>query len=233
MKEQQIANGILLTLEPSSLPEILLTPIRERWSLEEDDELFEEMLEKAASLARPCAFLRPAKVDSVEGNNVSLDGHTFSSPLVASKLHTPGMTAVAYVSTCGRQMYDAKELYKDDFFADILWDELCMAYLRLAGDMVQKYMMAHFFPPVDGKKAFAALNPGSLEAWPISAQRDLFAFLGEGADLTGVELSKSLLMVPTKSTSGIFFPTDKPYENCMHCPRIDCPGRRMPYQEHE
>ena len=29
--------------------------------------------------------------------------------------------------------------------------------------------------------------------------------------------------------SGVFFRTDVPYENCMHCPRLDCPNRRAPY----
>jgi len=35
--------------------------------------------------------------------------------------------------------------------------------------------------------------------------------------------------VPLKSGSGIWFPSESHYENCMLCPRTDCPNRRAPY----
>jgi len=161
---------------------------------------------------------------------VVLGEQTFESPLLAQKLHCPGMTAVAYVATCGRALYDARVDYIDDFCSNAIWDEICMAYLRIARDMLMQYVTAHFFPSTDGKKHYASLNPGSLVSWPISAQQDLFAYLGEGADLAGVTLTDSMLMLPTKSSSGLFFPTEEPYENCMYCPRLTCPGRRAPYR---
>ena len=230
IKEQLIAGGILLTLESATLPDEILNPIKEKWCIEEDDDDFEEMVTKAAAITDACAFLRVEQVTSVDGDCVLLGTQPFVSSLVAQKLHTPGMTAVGYVATCGRALYEARNEYADDFIAVLIWDQISEAYLRMARDMMQKYVMEKIFPNEDNKKMFSSLNPGSLEAWPIRAQKDLFAFLGEGATLAGVELTDSMLMLPTKTTSGIYFPTDKPYENCIHCPRINCPGRRAPFE---
>ena len=227
---REIAGGILLTLKPTPLPNSIAAPIRERWCLEEDDDMADRLLDHAATIANPSVFLLPEKVESVEENCVTLGSHAFSSPLVAQKLHTPGMTAVGYVATCGRALYQAHNDYADDFVASAVWDDICLAYLRLALDMLHTYVVQNIFPAKDGKKMYSALNPGSLSSWPIHAQKDLFGFLGEGAELAGVELTASMLMVPAKSSSGLLFPTDKPYENCMHCPRIDCPNRRAEYQ---
>ena len=230
MKETKLANGILIQIDPQPLPETLAAPLRERWETDEDDDLLEELLAKAAAITDAGAFLRPAHVDAVEGDLVTLDGYPFRSALVADKIAASGDTVVGYVMTCGRALYSALDELKDDFFAAAIWDDIMIAYLRLAGDMVHKYVTEHFFPSDDGKKHFSALNPGSLDTWDIYGQKELFALLGDGADAAGVELTGSMLMLPTKSGSGIFFHTDKPYENCMHCPRIDCPNRRAKYE---
>jgi len=230
MQIREIAGGILLTLEPTPLPNSIADPIRERWCLGEEDDMADCLLDHAATIANPSTFLLPEKVTSVEGNCVTLGSHTFISSLVAQKLHSPGMTAVGYVATCGQALYHAHKDYADDFVASAIWDDICLAYLRMALDMLQKYVLQNIYPDKDGKKMYSALNPGSLSSWPIQAQKDLFGFLGEGTKLAGVELTPSMLMVPAKSSSGLLFPTDKPYENCMHCPRIDCPNRRAEYK---
>jgi len=229
LTEKYIHGGILLTLTEEALPEILADPIRERWQLDEEDDTVENLLREAALLSDAGGFLRPARVDAVSDVCVTLDGFPFRSELAAEKLHTPGMQAVGYVITCGRGLYDARNRWNGDFVAEAIWDEIMIAYLRLAGDRLHTYIETHFFPKTDGKKSYAALNPGSLPAWDIFGQRELFALLGDGAGAAGVELTESMLMLPTKSGSGIFFPADEPYENCMHCPRIDCPNRRAPY----
>jgi len=60
-------------------------------------------------------------------------------------------------------------------------------------------------------------------------QRELFTLLGDTRGPVGVELTETCLMVPVKSVSGIFFPSETHYENCQLCPRETCPGRRAPY----
>ncbi len=73
------------------------------------------------------------------------------------------------------------------------------------------------------------MNPGSLPDWPLPQQLPLFQLLGDVEGLIGVHLKESFLMVPTKTVSGIFFPTETRFESCQLCPREDCPGRRAPY----
>jgi len=75
------------------------------------------------------------------------------------------------------------------------------------------------------------MNPGSLADFPISEQVKLFSLIDSPTKYIGVELSDSYLMRPLKSVSGIIFETEANYENCMLCPRLDCPNRRAEYNE--
>jgi len=38
-------------------------------------------------------------------------------------------------------------------------------------------------------------------------------------------------MLPAKSESGIFFPTETTFLNCQLCPRKECMGRKGAYSE--
>jgi hypothetical protein len=80
-----------------------------------------------------------------------------------------------------------------------------------------------------GKMAF--MSPGSLPDWPIAEQRPLFKLLGDVEGAIGVKLTASLLMLPAKSVSGIYFPTEITFYSCQLCPREDCVGRKARYDE--
>jgi predicted transcriptional regulator len=73
------------------------------------------------------------------------------------------------------------------------------------------------------------MSPGSLADWPIQAQRPLFALFDGAEARIEVRLKDSLLMVPSKSVSGIRFPTEQTFASCQLCPRADCPSRQAPY----
>jgi hypothetical protein len=75
----------------------------------------------------------------------------------------------------------------------------------------------------------AAMNPGSLDDWPITAQRDLFKLLEGQASAIGVELLDSMLMIPNQTTSGIRFVSEEGFSSCELCPRDCCTHRRAPY----
>jgi hypothetical protein len=75
----------------------------------------------------------------------------------------------------------------------------------------------------------AVMNPGSLGDWPIGQQRPLFELIGDTLGAIGVELLPSYLMTPTKSVSGILYPTEETFASCQLCPRENCPNRRAPY----
>jgi hypothetical protein len=76
------------------------------------------------------------------------------------------------------------------------------------------------------------MNPGSLKEWPLIGQRELFAILGRDYifENIGVRLSDSMLMLPSKTVSGLGFESEKDYHNCIYCPLKDCPNRRAESQ---
>jgi hypothetical protein len=108
------------------------------------------------------------------------------------------------------------------YWADVIKEQALRRAIRaLNEDLSERYRPGRT----------SAMSPGSLEDWPLEEQRALFAILGNPEDAIGVRLSDSFLMVPTKSVSGIGFPTEQTFESCQLCPRQNCPGRRSPYDE--
>lgn len=87
-------------------------------------------------------------------------------------------------------------------------------------------MKRHF-----GLGQLSRMSPGSLEDWPVTEQKPLFSVFGNVEDLVGVTLTESMLMIPRKSVSGIFFPTEVMFFSCQLCPRKVCPERKAPYEE--
>lgn len=75
------------------------------------------------------------------------------------------------------------------------------------------------------------MSPGSLADWPIEEERPLFSIL-KGVEVSiGVKLTENLLMIPRKSVSGIYFPTEVTFYSCQLCPRQPCEGRKAQYNE--
>ncbi|MBQ8402318.1 MAG: hypothetical protein IJX14_10365, partial [Clostridia bacterium] len=66
MKETRLENGILLRIDPQPLPDALVASLRDRWQTDEDDDLLDTLLARAAAITDAGAFLRPAQVQSVE-----------------------------------------------------------------------------------------------------------------------------------------------------------------------
>ncbi|MGN1345718.1 MAG: hypothetical protein ACI4V1_02970 [Eubacteriales bacterium] len=230
-----LSGGVLLyEPAPYALEPAVCDALREKWEAANDEGEVDDLLAKAETLASPRAFLQPASVASVDDLGalltVSVSGGDrtvrIDAPLVAEKL-TAETTVVATVTTCGRALYDLSLTYADDPLLHEVAEDICLAYMRRASLFLHDYIRDHIY----GSDRFSVLSPGSLSSWNIAGQVPLFALLGDGAALAGVELTPSYLMLPYKSASGLCFPTDSPFESCMRCPRQNCPGRRAEYIE--
>jgi hypothetical protein len=103
-------------------------------------------------------------------------------------------------------------------------DAINQAVLGAAMGSFRAHVTAQFAVP-----QMMTMNPGSLADWPIREQRPLFALLGDVKAAIGVALTPSLLMTPTKSVSGILFPSEENFASCQLCPREECPNRRAAY----
>ncbi|MGD2148279.1 MAG: vitamin B12 dependent-methionine synthase activation domain-containing protein, partial [Anaerolineae bacterium] len=130
-----------------------------------------------------------------------------------------------YVATCGTEL-DEWSGSIDDMLESYWADAIMEMALRVAMHTLSDHLEQRFRP---GR--MSRMSPGSLEDWPIFEQRKLFALLGDTEAAIGVRLTDSMIMVPLKSLSGIWFPTEVDFASCQLCPREICSGRRAPYDE--
>ena len=181
------------------------------------------LLKEAKSVGHPRAAVRDAYIDKHEGDDVTINGVVVSSPLVSEKLN--GIHRVfPYVSTCGNELEEWAAGYASDPMLEFVASTIMELALGIAIKHANAYVKDKW-----GIEKFATINPGSLAGWPITGQNELFRIMDGVRAAIGVVLKESCLMVPIKSTSGIIFPTDSAWVNCMRCPRENCSGRRAEY----
>ena len=186
-------------------------------------EEFTIFLEEMAEIARPKAFYKVAFIEANDLSSVLIDGVRFDSRVLCVNLADVHRVFV-YLATCGHELAERRAVEKDilrQFWADAVMEAALQAAMAaLKEDLKSRYQV--------GKTS--TMNPGSLPDWPITQQQPFFELLGTTAHLTGVHLTDSMLMVPAKSTTGLFFETESDFINCQLCPRQTCPNRRAGYK---
>ena len=178
---------------------------------------------QAQDVARPKVIFETGKIVDRGPDFVQIGGHTFTSHILAVNLQQAA-TVYAYVATCGVELEDWALTLED--MLDIYWGEAIREAAVGTALRALDNALASLLPAAH----LSTMHPGSLPDWPLAEQRPLFDLLGNVKQAIGVELTDSMLMVPTKSVSGISFPTDKAYYNCQLCEREDCPNRQAPYE---
>jgi hypothetical protein len=185
-------------------------------------EEFQHLLDQARPLAHPRALYLLAPVTGRGEDWVEIDGMLFSSRIL--RVNVGGIYRVfPYLATCGQELQVWAKTIEDmvhNYWAEAIKE----AALLCALQAVQAHLQDCYHPGHT-----ASMNPGSLQDWPIQQQRILFDLFGPYAGQIGVQLTESMLMVPTKSVSGIRFETEADFESCMMCPREGCPGRRAEF----
>jgi hypothetical protein len=132
-----------------------------------------------------------------------------------------------YIATCGREA-DEAPLPSDDMMAPFWLDTIKGMALGAAGEALRDHLSRTY-----AVGRMSSMNPGAgpHDLWPIEQQSQLFSLLGDVEGRIGVRLTDSFLMIPNKTVSGIYFPTEITFEACKLCPREVCQGRRAPYDE--
>jgi hypothetical protein len=157
-------------------------------------------------------------------DQVTFEGVTFSSRVLRQNLEAVERV-FPFVITIGPDL---------ERYAGSCGDPLVQFYLEGLADMALGKIAQHLERHLRGRHGLAGLSsmsPGSLEDWPITQQPLLFSLFGGPEKSAGVRLTEHMLMVPRKSISGIYFPTEVSFQSCQLCPRKDCPGRRAPYDQ--
>ena len=189
------------------------------------------LIDSARRLARPRALYRTATVQQRHADAVVIAASGPGSAPArfesrALRVNLDGVEQVfAYVATCGREL-DSIPLAASDIFGQFCHDTIKEMALWTAIAHLHEHLTETY-----GLQRLATMNPGSGEAsvWPIEQQRQLFAFLGNVEAAIGVVLTESCLMLPNKSVSGIFYPSETGFQSCQLCRREPCPERRVPF----
>lgn len=179
------------------------------------------MAKEAEALGRPRIVYGVGYIEDRSQENVRVEGIQFHSRVLSVNLEK-AERIFPFVGTCGMELQEWSDGIDDmlwGFWAEGIKEEGLMTAL----DAFQQHLHDRYRPG-----HLSTMSPGSLENWPINQQTPLFSLLGNPQE---VRLTESMLMVPTKSVSGITFPTDASFESCQLCPRQNCPGRRAPYDE--
>jgi len=186
----------------------------------------QELLETARRAAKPKATCEVSYIDDKSEDSVVLSGVKFTSRVLRVNLDK-AERAFPFIATCGREL-DEIDIPPDDFIRRYWLDvikgmALGAAMKYLTEQLKDQYALPHI----------ASMSPGDADhaIWPIEQQRQLFLIFGDTEELIGVRLTDSFLMIPNKSVSGIYFPTEVNFESCKLCPREVCPGRRAPYDK--
>ena len=130
-----------------------------------------------------------------------------------------------YVITIGTRL-EQKADASTDLLDKYYLDKIGNIALSEARNHLEEHLCSRF-----ALNGLSYMSPGSLEDWPIEEQRPLFSILKGAGGSIGVNLTESLLMIPRKSISGIYFPTEVTFQNCQLCPRQNCEGRKARYNE--
>jgi hypothetical protein len=188
----------------------------------EDESDLQAMADEIRHVAQPKALYGMAFIEAKGEDSIFADGVRFTSRVLRVNLDG-AHRCFPFVCTSGREA-EAWAQTQDGFMRRFWADALNQAVLHAAAMALQNHLKEHYqLGPV------SVMNPGSLSDWPLSEQLALFALLGDVRAAIGVELTKSLLMVPTKSVSGILFASEESFASCQLCPRELCPNRRAPY----
>jgi hypothetical protein len=188
----------------------------------EDEKRARELIARVLERANPKAIYDLCAVDEKGSRTIEIGGVVFESRVLRVNLDT-AHRAFPYIATCGSELEDVPGV-AGDLLLEYWLEELKAMALGAA----TAYLRAH----IDGKYEpgkMSAMAPGSLEDWPITQQEQLFSLFGDVEAKIGVRLTESFLMLPMKSVSGVYFPTETSFESCRLCPREVCPGRRARY----
>ena len=180
-----------------------------------------ELVELAKSIITPRAIYVVAYISDKGKDTVSVGDTTFTSHVLSTNLASIGRF-FPYVITIGKDLEERCKSMK--LLKQYCLEEIGNIALRTARKYLEDYLKSKY-----KLTRLSSMSPGRLTDWPITEQKLLFSLFGDVEGLLGVTLSDSMLMLPRKSVSGVFFPTEFQFESCQLCPRERCEGRKAPY----
>ena len=198
--------------------------IRRQLHLEKDNRWIEvqKLIEGAKTLIDPKAAFKVSYINQKLEDAVDIDGVRFTSRVLRKNLEEVERV-FPYVITIGDKLKEAGSK-SGDLLKEYYFDVIGNIALSAARQFLKKELQSRY-----GLDGMSFMSPGSLTDWPIEEQKPLFSLFGEEDSPIGVKLTENLLMLPAKSISGIYFPTEVSFFSCQLCSRDKCPGRKAAY----
>jgi hypothetical protein len=183
-----------------------------------------KLIAETQDLIHAKAIYKVSYVDGKHTDAVSIEGIEFNSRILRKNLDAVervfpfAITIGDLVSQKADTTGDLKQKYYLDVIGNIA--------IGSARQLLEEHLQRTF-----ALAGMSFMSPGSLVDWPLEEQKPLFSLFGDGELPIGVSLNSHMLMIPVKSISGIYFPTEIPFYSCQLCPRKACPGRKAAYSE--
>jgi hypothetical protein len=200
--------------------------VRRRLHLKRDSELknLHGLVDAAHHMIEPGVLYEVKYVEEKLDNGVAIEGRRLISDVLRKNLDQVERV-FPFVITIGPKFgenLDSCDDILEKYYLDSIGNVALTQVRKALNDHLKhKYALE--------KTAFMA--PGSLPNWPIEQQKPLFELLGDVEASIGVKLTDSLLMLPAKSVSGIYFPTETSFFSCQLCPRERCDSRKAKYSQ--
>jgi len=203
-----------------------LDQVRRRLHMKPDSDLSQarDLVDTVQQLIKPRAIYNVCYIEEKSEDSVIVGGVPLSSRVLRKNLDRVERI-FPYAITLGSKLGE-----KQNACSDILENYYLDCIGNLALTSVQKQLKKHLQSKFALEK-MSSMSPGSLPDWPIEEQGPLFKLLGDVEASIGVRLTRNLLMIPAKSISGFYFPTEVSFYSCQLCPRKRCESRKAKYNE--
>jgi hypothetical protein len=191
---------------------------------ERDISSVQRLVDIAGQLIEPKALYNICYIDEKTRDAVTVGGVCLKSRVLRKNLDQ-AERIFPFVITLGNKLTE-KQRACTDFLENFYLDTIGNVALNSIRKQLQGHLQLKY-----GLNKIASMAPGSLSDWPIEEQIPLFKLLGDVEASIGVKLTPNLLMIPSKSVSGIYFPTEVSFYSCQLCPRKRCESRKAKYDE--
>jgi len=192
----------------------------------EDYTRFLDLHQEALEIADPGALYKPVFIEERGEDYIVCDGVKLSSRVLAVNV-SPVYRIFPFVATSGAKLEAWWKEKKDggdsiiNYWAGSIKGFILLSTINcLAEHIKERYATGYI----------ARMNPGSIDDWPISEQKQLFEIIGDVSSI-GVKLKDDNFMSPDATVSGLWFPSEVRFESCQLCPMEHCPGRSAPFDK--
>ena len=203
---------------------ISLDELRKRLHIEKDRDMSEvqPLINVAVKLIEPRALYDVHYIEEKLEDAVIVDGRRLTSRVLRKNLGQVERI-FPFVITLGSKLGE-KQTVSSDLLENFYLDTIGNVALNSARKQLKRHLESKF-----ALEKISSMAPGSLADWPIQEQAPLFKLLGDVEASIGAKLTDSLLMLPAKSISGIYFPKEVSFVSCQLCPRERCESRKAQF----